>query len=255
MIYKAPLCLNFGGTELLRAQSVSYYRWMFRRLDRAFFVARHMERKLFSMVDPLRCVYTGNGVDHEFFYPHSEAIKRDEIICVGNLRWQKDYPVLITAFQSIADRFPSYRVRIFGEGPERAKLERQISDAGLKGRVILEGMNSQEVIRKALHTAKLYVICSKTEGFPKALIEAMACGLPVLATDVGECPSVLDRIVETVPAGNSCALAVALSTLLSNESEKLSSIAAACQIRSKDYSWSRVSDIVEAEYDKLLSVD
>lgn len=249
-IYGAPLCLNFGGTELLRARSIPYYRWMFRQLDIGFYVARRMEESLFSMMDREKCVYTGNGVDHDLFFPDPDAEKRDEIICVGNLRWQKDYANLVEAFARIADRFPSYRVRIFGEGPERPALEQQIKAHGLEGRVVLEGMQSQETIRSAQQQARLFVICSKVEGFPKALIEAMACGLPVVATDAGECARVLEAISEVLPPGDSTALAKALETMIQDEGLR-GQISAACRRRSQDFSWERVSEVVEATYDKL----
>ena len=250
-LYSAPLCLNFGGTELLRAERILYYRWMFRRLDRGFYVAHDMEPRLYSMMDPSRCVYTGNGIDHELFFADNLAEKRDEIICVGNLRWQKDYHLLIEAFARIAEQFPTWRVRIFGDGPERPSLEARIVAAGLEGRVVLEGTQRQEAIRDALQRAQLFVICSKAEGFPKALIEAMACGLPVVATNAGECATVLRGISATVPVGDAGALASAISEMLSDHSRRIV-MADACQQRSMDFSWQHVSDIVEATYDEML---
>jgi glycosyltransferase involved in cell wall biosynthesis len=250
-LYRAPLCLNFGGTELLRAERIPYYRWMFRRLDRGFYVAHDMETRLYSMMDPSRCVYTGNGIDHGLFFADNLAEKLEEIICVGNLRWQKDYHLLIEAFAQIAGHFPTWRVRIFGDGPERRSLEAQIAAAGLEGRIVLEGMQPQELIRDALQRAQLFVICSKAEGFPKALIEAMACGLPVVATNAGECATVLGGISPTVPVGDAGALAVAISEMLSDHSRR-TVMADACQQRSMDFSWQRVSDIVEATYDGMV---
>lgn len=250
LLYRVPLCLNFGGTELLRAERIPYYRWMFRRLDCGFYVARDMESRLYSMMDQSRCVYTGNGIDHELFFADPSAEKRDEIICVGNLRWQKDYPLLIEAFTRIASQFPTWRVRIFGEGADRASLEAQISAVGLEERIVLEGMQAQEIIRDAMQRAKLFVICSKAEGFPKALIEAMACGLPIVATDAGECAAVLKGISPTIPVGDADRLAKAIAEMLSNGSER-TAVGEACRLRSAEYSWQKVSSIVEERYDAL----
>ncbi len=250
LIYGVPLCLNFGGTELLRAKRIPYYRWMFRRLTVGFYVAKDMEQTLFSMMEPERCVHTGNGIDHALFYADPKVERCDDIICVGNLRWQKDYETLITAFKEIAAKHPSYRIRIFGEGVLRADLEAQIERLGLQNRVILEGMQSQETISTALRQARIFAITSKSEGFPKALIEGMACGLPVVATNAGECQNVLGSIIDTVAIENAEAIAGTLSRLIEDPGYR-ADVAQKCEARSHDFSWQKVSDIVEATYDKI----
>ena len=252
MIYRAPMCLNFGGTELLRAERIFFYRWMFRWVDRGFYVSRGMETQLFKMVGKSACVYTANGIDHSLFYPEPATEKQNEIICVGNLRWQKNYSMLIDAIELIAKKFPGWRVRIFGAGPDRPTLEKKIAAASLERYIILEGIESQETISKVLRQAKLFVICSRAEGFPKALIEAMACGLPVVATDVGECGAVLKDIAPTVKVGDSKNLAVSIARFLADPAY-LSEVADACLKRAQVYSWERVSQIVEKTYDEIVA--
>ena len=113
-------------------------------------------------------------------------------------------------------------------------------------------MKSQEYIRDTLQAAKIYAICSKQEGLPKALIEAMACQLAVVATDVGECKNVLEKITIPVPAGDAKAFAEGLNALIENPDHR-EAMAVSCRARSMDYSWQNVSNIVEDTYDKITS--
>jgi glycogen(starch) synthase len=250
-IYHAPLCLNFGGTELLRAEKLRYYRFLFKFLSIGFYVARDMERRLFKFMPMNSVCYTGNGVDHSLFYPAKNITKKKEIICVGNLRWQKDYVTLIEAFSQIANDFPDWIIRIFGEGPLRNELFAEIHSKSLGERIFLEGMKSQQLICSAMQAAQIYLICSKSEGFPKSLIEAMACGMPVIATDAGECAYVLSGIIQVVPKSNPSALANALSVMIQDDNLR-KNVSIACYERSFDYSWNSVSSIIDDTYDRLI---
>ena len=250
LLYRVPLCLNFGGTELLRAKRIPYYRWMFKFLDAGFYVAREMEDDLRQVMDFEKCIHTANGIDHAKFFPNPEVEKQKLIVSVGNLRWQKDYGTLIDAFGNVAEDFPDYQLRIFGEGPQRQELEALIAKKGLEKRVFLEGMQSQETVRETLHHAEIFAMSSAAEGFPKALIEAMACGVAVACTDAGECRHILEGVCDVVPSGQSYALAQKLSGLMSSDILRHEMQRKAIA-RSREFSWEKVSAIVEGGYDRL----
>jgi glycosyltransferase involved in cell wall biosynthesis len=132
------------------------------------------------------------------------------LLAAGRLTQQKDFATLIDAFAALRSRRPA-RLLILGEGPERTRLEEKIRDAGLHGEVRLEGFvdNPFAYMRRA----DLFVLSSAWEGLPGVLIQAMACGTPVVSTD---CPSgpreiLLDgKLGALVPVGDSKALAVAM---------------------------------------------
>jgi glycosyltransferase involved in cell wall biosynthesis len=104
---------------------------------------------------------------------------RFRIVAVGRLDHQKGYDLLIESFARLAARFPQWDVAIFGEGAERKALETRIRTLGLSDRVRLMGIIQD--IENELARSHVMALSSRYEGFPNALTEAMAAGLPAVA--------------------------------------------------------------------------
>ncbi|WP_295586971.1 glycosyltransferase [uncultured Lamprocystis sp.] len=162
--------------------------------------------------------------DHPWLQPGTAPV----ILAAGRLAPQKDYPTLIRAFAALsAGR--DLRLIILGEGPERTALESLIQQLGLADRVSLPGFRDNPFAY--MSRARLFVLSSAWEGLPGVLIQAMACGTPVVSTD---CPSgpreVLadGRYGPLVPVGAVEALAVAMALTLEQppEPERLKARAA-----------------------------
>jgi len=107
--------------------------------------------------------------------------KKDAICSVGRLAKQKGYDVLIQAFAQFSKDHSGCVLHIFGEGPEKSNIEKMVYSFGMTGKVILHG-NVANVIEK-IHDAGMFILASRYEGMPNALIEAMACGIPCIASD------------------------------------------------------------------------
>ena len=109
------------------------------------------------------------------------------IVSAGRLEPAKGFDVLLDAFATIATRHPGWSLAIWGEGPERAELEERRDRLGLAGRAEFRGTYRSPA--EAFADADLFVLASRREGFPNALCEAMAWGLPVVAADCASGPA------------------------------------------------------------------
>lgn len=143
------------------------------------------------------------------------AREQKRIVGLGRLAWQKGFDLLIEAFSQIAAAHPEWTLIIYGEGERRNALESLVRTKSLESRVFLPGAVQQ--VPAVLSEASVFVLSSRYEGFPNALCEAMACGLPVISFD---CPSGPNEIIRhnidgiLVKAGDIEALAKALDTLI-----------------------------------------
>lgn len=143
------------------------------------------------------------------------------IVAMGRLVHQKGFDLLLEAFKQCSSRFPHWSLAILGEGHERSALESLVTRLELHGRVRFAGLveNPPAVLRGA----DLFVMSSRFEGFPLALIEAMACGLPVISTD---CPTGPSEIIRNhvdgilVPTGDAMKLADAMERLMAHPEER-----------------------------------
>lgn len=134
-------------------------------------------------------------------------------VAVGRLVPQKNFPLLINAFKRLAG--PDDRLTIVGEGSERGRLERQITVLGLDAQIDLVG--HQSTIDSYLAAADALVLSSDYEGLGIVVIEALAAGLPVVATDCS--PNIallLDGVGRRVPTGDVAALADAMVAIVAD---------------------------------------
>lgn len=144
---------------------------------------------------------------------------RMTLLSVGRLGYQKNLQVLLKAFERLAPRFPDWDLRIVGEGEDRNELEAMIAaSAVLPGRVTLPGATKD--VTSAYASAHLFCLPSRWEGFPNALAEALAHGLPSVGFD--DCSGVPDLIedgqtgVLAKGMNDPEALAEALATLMAD---------------------------------------
>lgn len=113
--------------------------------------------------------------------PAKQGKGRKKIISVGRLVDQKGFDVLIDAFARVAPCHPEAHLTIYGEGPNRKSLEARVAHYALAGRVKLAGVVDD--IQTCLDNSDVYVHAARYEGFPNAVVEALAAGLCVVATD------------------------------------------------------------------------
>lgn len=133
------------------------------------------------------------GVDPAVFSPKAFNAAPDvfEIICVGRLTCAKGQPILVEALAQLLAQGRSVRLRLVGDGEDRAALERQVKTLGLTDSVIFSGAVNQDHIRELYAAADIFCIPSFAEGIPVVLMEAMAMEIPCVTTRITGIPELI----------------------------------------------------------------
>ncbi|MDA0578079.1 MAG: glycosyltransferase [Verrucomicrobia bacterium] len=189
-------------------------------------VGAHLAQRLIQAgVSRERVHVVANGVDTAVFHHRSADDARRGlgisglaqgtrlVLFVGNLVEVKAPEVLLAAFGQLVNRnAESLQLVLLGDGPLAAALRAQAASLGLADRVRFVGRETHERVAMWMNVADVLCLCSRSEGMPNVILEALASGLPVVATDVGACRDMLagEPAASLVPSGDAAALARAL---------------------------------------------
>lgn len=139
-------------------------------------------RDFFGKKIKVKSAIIPNPIPNNFNVQIYNGEREDIIVSVARLWiYQKRQDVLIKAFKEITKINDSIKLVLIGDGPDQKVLEELVEQLEIKNRVVFSGVSSQ--VLDDIKKAKMFVLSSDFEGIPNALIEAMACGLPVVSTD------------------------------------------------------------------------
>lgn len=185
------------------------------------------------------------GVDQDVFKPGDKIAARNSlgfslnesvILYVGNLLGIKNPLMLLEAFLLVKMSNPQKRFRLvyIGDGELKKKLEVKIREKNLTDSVVLAGRKKPGEVATYMQAADLLCLTSTNEGVPNVVLEALATGLPVVATRVGGVPEILDGLdgCRLVPAQDIQALATAIGEILSEPKDSAKLVE-----HSKKYAW------------------
>lgn len=205
-----------GIWEILRKFSYSFaYRIVVQTETAKNFFSKRLQKQCIAISNPVVIP------PHSEFSFDKQLLKQPLLISIGRLTHQKGQDILLKSFARIKNQYSEWNLALLGEGPLRIELESLRDRLGLHDSVHFLGQvkNTYQVLQKA----DIFVMSSRFEGFPNALCEAMACGLPVISTD---CPSGPREIIRNeidgllIPNENVSALAAAMARLMSDASER-----------------------------------
>jgi glycosyltransferase involved in cell wall biosynthesis len=184
-----------------------------------------------------------NPVDTQFTKDRGIAEKsaKPTVVAIGRLVPQKGIDLLLPAFAQCVQRHPEWRLQIYGEGSERENLRAIAKDLDILSAVEFNPPTKEP--ERVLRQSQLFVLSSRYEGFPMALLEAMACSVPVVSFDCQSGPSeMISHGVNgmLVPPGDVSALANAMSRLMGDEQLRRSLSSHAAQVTQR-YGLSQVN--------------
>jgi glycosyltransferase involved in cell wall biosynthesis len=206
----------------MSAWASRFYSLLYRRADMLTVQTEAVAEKIpavFPRLQRLRVIPNPIPAPLQRYSPlRAPSRQRKRLVAMGRLSEEKQFGLLIEVFSSIAADWPQWDLVIFGEGRLGNELEGQIARAGLAGRASLGGTTSAPWYEMA--SSDVFVMTSNVEGFPNALLEAMALGMPCAVFDCPSGPREISsdgRDALLVPLNDRQALATALVTLMGNE--------------------------------------
>lgn len=200
----APVVVGARGSDLRQPPdpwSFRLIRRTLRRADRVLTVSEDLRQSCIGLgVSPQRVHTVPNGCDTATFQPRPKSATRAElgvrpdaeiVLFVGRLAPVKGVRDLLEAVRLLAAQRPRLELVMLGDGPLRATGESAVEEAGLGGRVRWLGVRPVQEVARWLAVADLLCLPSHSEGCPNVVLEAMACGRPVVASAVGGVPELL----------------------------------------------------------------
>jgi glycosyltransferase involved in cell wall biosynthesis len=230
---KRPVTITLHGREILLAQPPKYKNRMLAALNKAakvFSVSDALKQKLvFLGADSDNIKVVRQGVDTATFHPLHKIVARTELnlhpsakvlISVGGLMDRKGVHRVLEVLPALVAKYPELVYLVVGgarrEGDRRKQLENQVRDLKLEASVRFLGEYPRDQLKVPLSAADLFVQATAHEGWSSAFLEAMACGLPVVTTDVGGNIEIVNspELGKIVPLGQSDRLLMALLNAL-----------------------------------------
>ncbi len=196
-----------------------------------------------------------NGMDLPPAPANPTRTARPTIVCVARLVPLKRHHILLRGLAGLVREGSDLRCELIGYGPEEERLRRLVDDLGLRDRVAFLGRLGQAEILDRLTAADLFVLTSSYEGMPGSVLEAMACGLPVVATAVDGTREVVEDGVTgaLVPAEDIGALTHALRRLLADPALRLRLGAAGRALVAERFSFERLIAAKSRLYQDVLT--
>ena len=186
-----------------------------------------------------------NGVDTAQFFPDYTKRPDDEIIITpgaSRITDRKGLRYLVEALEILLPKYPTLKLKIMGDGSGRETLEAFVRKKKLEDTVIFIGRVPREATLQYYQEATFFVLPSLNEGMSNAMLEALACGLPIIATETGGVRELVEEGKNgfIVPLRSGAKIAEALETLLS-QSDKIRTFGEESRQRAEESSWNTVA--------------
>lgn len=197
---KSGMLATFGKAFGIVVQTTGALKWF----------PKHLQNK---------CTILPNSVNPSFIRKRYVGEREKTIVMVGRLDENKNQAMVMEAFkEATKDNFKDFKLQIYGDGPDRIKLQRKAVSLGIEEKVEFKGMVKH--VAEHIEKAYMFILASNQEGMPNSLIEAMSLGLACISTDC-PCGGPSDLIKDEyngllVPVGDTKAMTNAISKLLEN---------------------------------------
>ena len=198
--------------------------WTFKTADNIICYTENEKSLLKKLgVDPDKIVVIHNGVDTNVFSSCEKERNTDQILWIGRFTPGKGVEYLIEAFDILIKEYPNLKLIMLGKGAVKGNIEQKIRDLNLSKNIIINEFVPNSELPNIYQNSDVFVLPSINEGVPRTILEAMACGLPIVCTALPQLINIVEGCGFVVPLRYPQALADAISKIISNKelSQKL----------------------------------
>ena len=227
--YRLPVVVTEHSTGFpmgrLPRQDVRMARFAFSKADVVLPVSLSLQKAIENYGIKARFQIVPNAVDLSLFYPSFDSRpdnRPKRLLFVGLLdpSHKKGLPFLLKALARLKEHRGDWCLDLVGDGPARQEYESMVEDLGLVDKVIFHGLKTKEEVGEFMRKADIFVLPSLWENLPCVLIEAMACGLPIVSTLTGGIPEMIhEGIGILIPPGDARELSRTIDQVISSIDE------------------------------------
>ena len=247
--FNKKIYLSIGGTDILRLKNKFLFGILIKKTEKIFSVSNDLKKKFIKIYPNSKCYFISNGVDLEYF-KFKKLKKKNVLLAVGNIRWQKNYSLLIETAEKIFKKNSLYKLIIcgnFNEKDEYNKIKNLIAQKKLQKKIILKGFQKIASIKELYYKSKILVLSSSSEGLPKVILEAISCGTPVVSTDVGDNKIILKNCGIVIRSNNSEKLYLAINKII-NSKRIYRKLITKCYKERLNYDWKKIAQNIHKQY-------
>lgn len=256
-IHHCPILVTLQGSDIFQVTRHPVGTWLtlrvLRRCDRITALSRALEKATTAIgIHPDKIQIIPNGVDTTRFTPPANEDRENVILYVGSFIKRKGLKYLLTAMPEVFRSLPHFRLVLVGDGPQHPLLKQQADSLGIAERVTFLGFQPQDQIRNWMRRAKLFVLPSLEEGLGVVLLESLACGTPVVASQVDGIRDVITPDVGVlVPPADPPTLSEAIRDILSDPRQWADTSRHARERAVVHYDWNHIASQYIALYQSM----
>lgn len=259
-VHNRPVVLTVQGSDILQVPKLPFGSAFSRQVLRRCTKVTTLSHALLDEIRRLgignnHAVIIPNGVDIDYFTigPQNQSMREPIVLFVGSLIRRKGVYPLIEAAAIFLATHPDHRLVVIGDGPEKDKMQALATNLGVRNRIDFLGFLPTESVRSWLQRARLLVLPSSEEGQGVVLLEALACGTPVVGSNVGGIADVIvDGVGSLVSVDQPTELAASISSFLDNGKSWASASQAARRRAVSVYDWNVIAIEYLTVYEEIL---
>jgi len=192
-------------------------KWTFKSANKIICYTENEKSLLVKLgIDSDKIAVIHNGTDTDIFAPREKEKDNNQILWIGRFTPGKGVEYLIDAFNILVKEYPDFKLLMIGRGHLKENIEQKIQDLNLGKNIIIREFVPNSELPEIYQSSDVFVLPSLNEGVPRTILEAMACGIPVVCTELPQLVNIVEGCGLLVPVKDSQALAEGILRVVSN---------------------------------------